>query len=66
MGMMKEHVRGPIRCCETLARDIFLQVRAEELVHNRNFHAIHINQLRRGNEDKFVGVSAARFLGAKK
>jgi hypothetical protein len=62
MGMMKEHVHGLIRCRETLARDILLQVRPEELVHNRNFHAIHMKQLRRGNDDNFGGVSAARFL----
>lgn len=64
MGMMKEHVRGPIRCCETLARDILLQVRAEQLVSNANFNAIHSNLSRRGLEDKFEGVSRARFLGA--
>jgi hypothetical protein len=63
MGMMKEHVRGPIKCCETLAADICLQMRAEELVFNENFHPVEVTTATRGREDTLGGNSTARVLG---
>ena len=63
MGMMKEHVRGPNMCCETLAADICLQMRAEELVFNENFHPVEVTTPRRGREDTLGGNSTARVLG---
>ncbi len=42
MGMMKEHVRGPIKFCETIALDMLRKTRAEELVHNLAFHSVNV------------------------
>ena len=64
MGMMKEHARGPIKCCETLAADSCLQTRAKELVCNENFHPIEVTTTRRGREDTIGGNSTARVLGS--
>jgi hypothetical protein len=62
--MMKEHVRGPIKWCETLAADICLQIRAEELVYNEHFHPAEVTKTTRGREDKLGGKSPARVLGS--
>jgi hypothetical protein len=65
MGMMKEHVRGPIKCCKTLAADICLQTRAEELVYNEHFHPVEVTKTTRGRrEDKLGEKSPARVLGS--
>ena len=63
MGMMKEHIRGPIRCCATLALDLLLQGRAEELVYNINFEPVDQNVIARGKEDAVGGNSPVRFHG---
>ena len=65
MGMMKEHVRGSIKCCETLATDMCLQLRAEELVYCENFHPTDQVSKSRGREDQLGGFSHARVLGGK-
>lgn len=63
MGMMKEHVRGPIKCCETIAADVLLKTRAEELVFNPGFKAVDMGLKRRLKSDSHGGVSSARFSG---
>ncbi len=64
MGMMKEHVRGPIECCETIAKDILLIARAEALLYHPGFTAVNLNYSVRGKADNFGGDSHTRFLGA--
>jgi hypothetical protein len=65
MGMMKEHVRGPIKCCETIAKDILLLARAEALLYHPGFTAVNLKAGRvRGQADIFGGESHTRFLGA--
>ena len=51
MGMMKEHVRGPIKCCETIASDILHLTRVEELVHNPEFQSVDVGIKQRNHED---------------
>ena len=46
MGMMKEHVRGPIKCCETLAEDILRIARAEALVYHPHFKPVELDCIR--------------------
>ena len=53
--MMTEHVRGPIRCCETTAKDVFLIEHAEALLHHPEFLGVTINERCRGKEDNFGG-----------
>ena len=64
MGMMKEHVRGPIKCCETFALDILLKTRAEELVQNRGFHSVDVEVRQRHQHDSHGGRLPSRVLGA--
>ena len=64
MGIMEEHVRGSIKCCESLAADICLQTRAKELVFNEHFHPGEVTTTRRGREDTLGGNSTARVLGS--
>jgi hypothetical protein len=65
MGMMKEHVRGPIKCCETIASDILHLTRAEELVHNPEFHSVNdVGIKHRKQEDSQCGHLPSRVLGA--
>ncbi len=42
MGMMKEHVTGPITRCETIAFDMLHKTRAEELVHHLAFNSVDV------------------------
>ena len=55
MGMMKEHVRGPIKCCETIALDVLLKTRAEELVYQPQFRSVDIEMKERDQEDSHGG-----------
>ena len=64
MGMMKEHVRGPIKCCETIAKDILLLGRAEALLYHPGFTSIKLNDSVRGKADNFGGDSHTRFHGS--
>jgi hypothetical protein len=64
MGMMKKHVRGPIRCCETIAKDILLIERAEALLHHPAFLGVTLNERYCGNEDNFGGEDEIRLLGS--
>ncbi len=64
MGMMKEHVRGPIKCCETIAKDILLITRAEALLYHPGFTIVNLNDSVRGQAYNFGGDSHTRFLGA--
>ena len=63
MGMMKEHVRGPIKCCETIASDVLQKTRAEELVFNPQFKAVDLNINIRKNKDLHGGATGERCLG---
>ncbi len=63
MGMMKEHVRGPIKCCETIAQDVLLKTRAEELVYHPQFRSVHIKMKERDQEDSHGGRLPSRVLG---
>ncbi len=49
-GMMKEHVRGPTKFCETLAEDMLRIARAEALVYHQHFKAAELNSIRRGDK----------------
>ncbi len=48
MGMIKEHVLGPIKCCETLFADIVLKSRAEELSYHEEFKTVEVHNCLRG------------------
>jgi len=61
---MKEHVRGPIKCCETLAEDVLRISRAEALLHHPHFKAVELDSTRRGRQDNLGGICASRVLGA--
>ena len=63
MGMMKEHVRGPIKCCETIAADVLIKTRAEELVFNPEFKSVGMDINLRQMQDSHGGSSPARFIG---
>ncbi len=63
MGMMKEHVRGTTKCCETIASDILLKTRAEDLVYHPRFHSIDLEIKERDQEDSHGGFSPSRVLG---
>ena len=56
-------LRGPIRCCASLALDLLQQGRAEELVYNINFEPVDQNVIDRGKEDAVGGNSPVRFHG---
>ncbi len=62
MGMIKEHVRGPIKRCETLSMDIVLNSRAEELSHRKDFKPIEVHNCLRVKLGRIGGTSPARFL----
>ena len=64
MGMMKEHVKGPIKCCETIASDILHLTRAEELVYNPAFQSVDVGIKQRKQEDSLRGLLPSRVLGA--
>ena len=63
MGMMKEHVRGPIKCCETLSTDIVLKSRAEELSYHEEFKPVEVHNCLRVKLDSIGSTSPARFVG---
>jgi hypothetical protein len=65
MGMMKELVRGPIKCAETLAADMCLKARAMELQYHEHFHPVQHDVSGRGRGDGLGGNSLARVLGAQ-
>jgi len=64
MGMMKEHVRGPIKCCDTLAEDILRITRAEALVYHEHYHAVELDSICRGRKDNLGGNCGTRVHGA--
>ena len=65
MGMMKDHVRGPKICCETIAKDILLIARTEALLYHPGFTAANLKAGRvRGQAENFGGESHTRILGA--
>ena len=66
MGMMKELIRGPIKCCETLAQDTLYQFRAEALLHHSEFHPVENVSIARENLDTLPGTSLTRFVGSPK
>ena len=66
MGMMKELVRGPIKCCETLAQDMLYQLRAEELLCHPEFRPVEIMSSPRQKLDNLPGISKIRFVGSPK
>ena len=63
MGMMKEHVRGPIKCCETIALDMLHKSRAEELVHHHAFHSVDVQVTQRQHHDTHGGRLPSRVVG---
>ena len=64
MGMMKELVRGPIKCCETLAQDMLYKLRAEELLYHAEFNPVESISIPREKLDKLPGNSLSRFVGS--
>jgi len=64
MGMNNGHVRGPIKCCETIATYILHLTRAEELIHNPEFQSVDMGIKQRMQEDSQCGVLPSRVLGA--
>ena len=61
---MKDHVRGPISCCETIAKDVLLMERAESLQHHPGFGAVKVHEHDRGKEDNLGGDSNIRLIGS--
>ncbi len=66
MGMIKELVLGPIKCCETLAQDMLYQLRAEELLCHPEFRPVEIMSFPRQKLDNLPGVLKIRFVGSPK
>ena len=64
MGMMKELVRGPIKCCETLAQDMLYKLRAEELLYHAELYPADSISIPREKLDKLPGNSMSRFVGS--
>ena len=62
MGMMKEHVRGPIKCCETIAADVLYKTRAKDLVYHLGFKVVDTVMKQRQKGDFTGGISVARYL----
>ncbi len=56
MGMMKEHVRGPIKCCKTIAFEILHKTRVEELVDNSKFYFVDAEIKQRHQQDSHGGI----------
>jgi hypothetical protein len=63
MGMMKKHVKGPIKCCETIALDMLHKTRAEELVHHPAFHSVDVQVNQRHHHDTHDGRLPSRVVG---
>ena len=63
MGMMKEHARGPIKCCETIALDMLHKSRAEELVHHPGFHSVEVQVNQRQHHNTHGGRLPSRVVG---
>ncbi len=63
MGVMKKHVRGHIKCCKTIASDILLKTRAEELVYHPGFHSVDLESKEPVQEDSHGGFLPSRVLG---
>ncbi len=59
--MMKDHVRGPIKCCETLAEDMLRISRAEARVYHPHLKAVELDSTRRGRQDDLGGICASRY-----
>ena len=63
MGMMNEHGRGPIKCCETIALDMLHITRAEELVHHPAFHVVDVQVNQCQHHDTHGGRLPSRAVG---
>jgi len=64
MGMMKEHICGPIKCCETLCADILLKLRAMELSIHKEPMPVNVDACLRGKAYSLGNNVAAAFMGA--
>ena len=64
MEMMKELVRGPIKCCETLAQDMLYQLRSEELLYHSEFNPVESISIPRKKLENLSGNSLSRFVGS--
>ena len=64
--MMKEIVRGPIKCCETLAHAMLYKLRAQELLYHAEFNPVDYISIPREKLDKPPGNSLSRFVGSPK
>ena len=64
MDVMKEHVRGPIRCCEKIAKGLLLMERAKSQLHHPGFSSVNLKERDRGKEDNFGGDVDIRLIGS--
>jgi hypothetical protein len=64
MLFLKEHVRGPVRECETIVIDILTEMRCEELKCTDMYSVVPVVIKGRNVEDKFGGLGRTRCLGA--
>ena len=65
MLFLKEHVRGPVRECETIVIDILTEMRCKELKNTDLYTPIPIAIKRRNVEDTMGGKGRTRCLGAQ-
>ncbi len=62
MGMMKEHVTGPINVAKIFALDMLHKTRAEELVHHFAFHSVDVQVNQRQLQDTHGGRLPSRVV----
>jgi hypothetical protein len=64
MLFLKEHIRGPVRECETIVLDILTEMRCKELKCTDLYNGAPVVVNRRNVEDRFGGKGRTRCLGA--
>ena len=64
MGVMKEHVRGPIKCYETIDANVMSLTRANELVYNPEFQPVNMDNKQRNKESSIGEFVTSRVLGS--
>ena len=64
MLFLKEHIRGPVRECETIDLDILREMRCKELKCTDLYNGAPVVVNHRNVEDPFGGKGRTRCLGA--
>ena len=63
LDMMKERVRGPIKCCKTIVAYVMNPTRAKKLVYTPGFQPKNKGTKQRHKEDSLGGFLTSRVLG---